>query len=38
VFGSGHAFSHCLRLSAAHPLDALRERGLQVLGASTAVR
>jgi DNA-binding transcriptional MocR family regulator len=34
VFGSGNAFMHCLRLSAAHPLDALRERGLQVLGAA----
>lgn len=34
VFGGGNAFSHCLRLSAAHPLDAPRDRGLQVLGAA----
>lgn len=34
VFGHGHAFDHCLRLSAGHPLDAQRERGLQVLGAA----
>jgi len=34
VFGSDGAFGHCLRLSAAHPLDPARERGLQVLGAA----
>jgi DNA-binding transcriptional MocR family regulator len=38
VFGSGNAFNHCLRLSAAHPLDAQRERGLQVLGAALRER
>ena len=32
AFAPGSAFDHCLRLSAAHPLDAVRERGLQVLG------
>jgi DNA-binding transcriptional MocR family regulator len=34
VFGSNRAFDHCLRLSAAHPLDEQRERGLRVLGAA----
>jgi len=28
AFGTGDGLAHCLRLSAAHPLDATRERGL----------
>ncbi|MBK1711973.1 aminotransferase-like domain-containing protein [Rubrivivax gelatinosus] len=31
AFGSGEALARGLRLSAAHPLDAVRERGLQAL-------
>ena len=34
VFGTARALDHCLRLSAAHPMDAARERGLQALGAA----
>jgi len=32
VFSLGRQFDHCLRLSAAHPLDARRAQGLRLLG------
>jgi len=32
VFSMGTQFDHCLRLSAAHPLDAQRAQGLRLLG------
>lgn len=37
VFSAGTGFDHCLRLTAGHPLDAARERGIAVLGEIAAV-
>jgi DNA-binding transcriptional MocR family regulator len=33
VFSTGTAFDHCLRLTASHPLDEARARGIRTLGA-----
>lgn len=33
VFSSGTHFDHCLRLTAAHPLDEVRAQGLRIVGA-----